>query len=93
MAIPFAVVLAGGITMLALATPSTQGISGSPLVGKPAPPLHGQALLNGPAAGGPVTLASCRGCWALVNFAASWCIPCHQEMPQLRPRSDCGWRV
>lgn len=33
--------------------------------------------------GGPVTLADWRGQPILINFWASWCVPCRQEMPEL----------
>jgi len=52
----------------------------SRLLGKPAPPVHGTQLANGE----PIALTDLAGRWVLVNFAASWCIPCQQEMPQLQ---------
>lgn len=50
----------------------------SPLVGKPAPQIAG-ASLTGP----PIDLAQMRGRFVLVNFFASWCVPCLDEQPQL----------
>lgn len=52
---------------------------GSPLVGRAAPdfvlrPLDG---------GDPVTLASLRGRPAVINFWATWCVPCFEEHPLL----------
>lgn len=82
--VPLAVILAGLFAVLALTKPASQALQTSALLGKPAPTLRARAILNGPPSGAQVTLAAYKGCWVLVNFAASWCIPCHQEMPQLK---------
>jgi peroxiredoxin len=50
------------------------------------------ATVSGPApnftlqsnAGGQVSLASLKGKVVMVNFWATWCVPCRQEMPHLQ---------
>ncbi len=52
----------------------------SPLVGKPAPPFVLQPLDGG----APTTLASLAGHPVVLNFWATWCVPCVQEHPALQ---------
>ena len=77
---------------------SWQGVSrpvtggSSLLVGRTGQPAPGFSLpgLSSPAH--HVTLASLRGRPLLVNFWASWCVPCRTEMPLLERtyRSESG---
>jgi cytochrome c biogenesis protein CcmG/thiol:disulfide interchange protein DsbE len=68
------------IAVLASAKSSNGASASSPLIGKPAPAISGKSL------GGDQTysLSQFSGKWVLINFAASWCIPCRDEMPQLK---------
>lgn len=79
-----AAVIAVLIAVLASAKPTSSGSNSSPLLGKPAPPVSGTALDGG----GSYSLAQLSGQWVLVNFAASWCVPCRQETPQLQTFAD-----
>src|SRR6516162_2037946 len=75
-----AVVVAVLVTVLATSGQARQTSANSPLIGRKAPAIDGRSLLNG---GHTVTLSTLAGKWVLVNFAASWCVPCRGEMPQL----------
>jgi len=52
---------------------------GSPLVGRGAPDF----ALRPMGGGDPVTLASLRGKPVVLNFWATWCVPCFEEHPVL----------
>jgi len=75
--------------LLSIAAPTR---AGEPTEGNPAPAL--QAKLIG---GGKFDLAAARGKVVVLNFWATWCEPCMEEMPALdayyRAHRDAGLEV
>lgn len=77
-AVPVLALLAWGLTRDARELPSA-------VVGKPAPEFRLETL-----EGDTLTLEEHRGRVVILNFWASWCIPCHQEHPVLL-RAERTW--
>jgi cytochrome c biogenesis protein CcmG/thiol:disulfide interchange protein DsbE len=77
-AVSLGIVLLLFVAVLATRKSAADKQADSPLLGHPAPALSGTGL-----DGHDVSLASMRGQWVVVNFLASWCVPCRQEHPEL----------
>jgi cytochrome c biogenesis protein CcmG, thiol:disulfide interchange protein DsbE len=72
------VVLAGFVGVLATSASGGDRAVRSPLIGRPAPQIAGETI-----DGDAYDLADQRGEFVLVNFFATWCIPCIREHPEL----------
>ncbi len=87
--IPIALVLIGFVVILATRDPASDREVDSPLLGQPAPRIEGTTL-----EGRPFDSATFDGRWLVVNFFATWCVPCVQEHPELvafqRAQADLG---
>lgn len=67
------------VALLATRESAASRLAGTPLAGRPAPPITGASLTDGTR----FDLAAERGRWVVVNFFATWCIPCREEHPEL----------
>lgn len=79
LSIAIAVLLAVFIGVLATREPSQDRETKSPLVGEVAPAVRGVSLTTGES----FDLDALRGEWVVVNFFATWCVPCRVEHPEL----------
>ena len=77
-AVAVAVPLCLLVIALANGKPAANRAVQSPLLGKPAPAIEGTTV-DGTAA----SLGALKGKWVVVNFFATWCVPCRQEHPEL----------
>jgi cytochrome c biogenesis protein CcmG/thiol:disulfide interchange protein DsbE len=68
----------GFVVVLATSEPATDRRSTSPLIGRVVPPLAGETL-----DGASFDVDDQQGRWVVVNFFATWCVPCKIEHPEL----------
>ena len=66
------------VVVLATREPAANRVVDSPLVGQQAPAIEGTTM-----DGDTYSLASERGRFTLVNFFATWCVPCQREHDDL----------
>lgn len=77
-AIGAGVVVLSLVGLLATREPAQSTVAPSALTGKPAPAVVGESL-----DGETVRLSDFRGKYVVLNFFASWCVPCQREHDDL----------
>lgn len=69
------------VAVLATRQPAEARLADSPLLGKPAPAFAGTPVVGGD--GRAIDSTQLEGRWVVLNFFASWCVPCKQEHPEI----------
>ncbi len=69
---------AGLIGFLATRSQGDEKLTESPIIGDLAPAVSGTTF-----DGGTFDIDAQRGKWVVVNFFATWCVPCIEEHPEL----------
>ncbi len=77
-AVAVSVPLAIFVIILATGDSAIIRAADSPLISQPAPDITANTI-----DGNQVRLSDYRGKWVLVNFFATWCVPCREEHPDL----------
>ena len=78
-AVALALVIGALVLVLFNAKPSSTRLADSPLLGRPSPALAGDTVIGGDS----YDIVDSAGRWVLVNFFATWCVPCKAEHDDL----------